>query len=151
MSILRAGQRSISQKVNPKRLIPEAFHFDDLAQQIIGAMVLTAPLAVTQEVWMLANELDFVRVLILVGLTLLFDILLIYYTKYQVVKNEKIISFIPIRLFSLVVVSYVGAFLMLYIFGVIGNEITNPVWAFKLVVFVGLFSNIGAGAADMLK
>ena len=150
-SILRSGQHIIARKLDPRRLIPEEFHFDDLAQQIVGAMILSAPLAVTQEVWRLAQQLDIARVLVLVGIALLFDILLIYFTKYQVVKEEKILSFIPTRLFSLVLVSYVTAAIMLCVFGVIGNEVTDLSWALRLVIFVGLFANIGAGTADILK
>ncbi len=87
----------------------------------------------------------------IVLITILFDILLIYHTKYQLVKEQKILSFIPLRLFSLLLVSYASAALMLWIFGVIGYEITNPFGILKLVIFVGVFANIGAGTADLLK
>jgi len=133
------------------RIIPDKFAWDDLAQQIVGAMVLSAPLAVTSEVWDLSGGLDWVRVGAMVIVTLLFNILLIYYTKYQTVESERILGIIPTRLFSQVLVSYTTAFLMLYMMGVIGGPVTGIGETLRLVAFVGLFSNIGAGAADLLK
>lgn len=131
--------------------LPDKFAWDDLAQQIVGALVLAAPLAVTEEVWHLSAQLDFWRIGTIVLLTLLFNILLIYYAKYQVVEQERILGIIPTRLFSQMVVSYSAAGIMLTILGVIGYEVVGWEPTLKLIVFVGLFSNIGAGAADLLK
>ena len=147
---IKKSQKSILQKFS-LRLIPEEFAWDDLAQQIVGAIVLSTPLAVTEEVWILSQELDLLRGIAIVAITILFNVLLIYYTRYQVVKEQKILSFIPLRLFSQLIVSYASAATMLFIFGVIGNEITGTLAILKIVIFVGLFANIGAGTADMLK
>ena len=133
------------------RLIPKEFNANDIAQQIVGAIILSSPLAVTSEVWELARELDTARLLIIIGITLLFDVLLIYYTSYRKEKEKKIINLIPARLFSMIVISYLTATTILYVFGVIGIHITDTEWALKLIVFVGLFANIGAGTADILK
>ena len=133
------------------KLKPDKFAFDDIAQQIVGAIIISSPLAVTAEVWMLADQLDLARVILIFGITLFFDILLIYFTKYQAVEKENIFKFIPLRLISLLVVSYLAAGLILFLFGVIGGQVNSIMWAAKLILFVGLFANIGAGAADMLK
>jgi uncharacterized membrane protein len=114
-------------------------------------MVLSAPLAVTSEVWDLSGGLDWLRIGVIILVTLLFNILLIYYTKYQSVESERILGVVPTRLFSQVLVSYSTAFLMLYMMGVIGGPVTGMGETIRLVAFVGLFSNIGAGAADLLK
>ncbi len=114
-------------------------------------MVLSAPLAVTSEVWDLSSSLDWARVGVMILVTLIFNILLIYYTKYQSVESERILGIIPTRLFSQVLVSYSTAFLMLSMMGVIGGPVTGVGETIRLVAFVGLFSNIGAGAADLLK
>ena len=143
-------QDSILKKFKA-RLKPDKFSFDDIAQQIVGAIILSTPLAVTEEVWRLADALDITRVILIVLVTLIFDILLIYYTKYQKVEKQNILNFIPLRLVSLLVVSYLAATLILYLFGVIGGQVDSWLWAGKLILFVGLFANIGAGAADILK
>lgn len=147
---IKNGQKSLLGRIS-SRIVPDEFAWDDLAQQIVGAIILSTPLAVTQEVWILSQQIDASRLIAIILITLLFDVLLIYHTKYQLVKEQKILPFIPLRLFSLLVVSYASAALMLWIFGVIGYEVTAPFGVLKLVVFVGLFANIGAGTADLLK
>ena len=147
---IKKNQKSLLRRASA-RLVPDAFAWDDLAQQIVGAIILSTPLAVTQEVWLLSEHLDIQRAAAIVIITLTFNILLIYFTKYQAVKEEKILSFIPLRLFSQLVVAYASAATMLWVFGVIGNEVTTPFGIAKLILFVGLFANIGAGTADLLK
>ena len=147
---IQKGQRSILNRLRG-RIVPDKFAFDDLAQQIVGALILSSPLAVTQEVWILAGALDIYRVVVILAITLIFNILLIYFTKYQAVEEQKILHFIPTRLLSQLIVSYTTAALMLYIFGVIGGQVTSTFWTIKLIIFVGLFANIGAGTADLLK
>ncbi len=147
---IKKSQKSLLTRMS-SRLIPDEFAWDDLAQQIVGAIILSTPLAVTQEVWILSQQLDLIRIFAILALTLVFDILLIYHTKYQLVKEQKVLSFIPLRLLSLLLVSYISAAMMLLIFGVIGYEITEPFGILKLVILVGLFANIGAGTADLLK
>ncbi len=147
---IKKTQKSLLRRLSA-RIVPEEFAWDDLAQQIVGAIILSTPLAVTQEVWMLSQQLDLGRVVTIVAITLIFDILLIYHTKYQIVKEQKIFSFIPLRLLSQLIVSYSSAAVMLFVFGVIGNQVGESLEIAKLVIFVGLFANIGAGTADLLK
>ena len=143
-------QKSILKRVS-SHLIPKEFNFNDVAQQIVGAIILSSPLAVTEEVWRLAMELDLARVIVIIGITLLFDVLLIYFTAYQREKEVKIINFVPARLVSTILISYLTAATMLYVFGVIGNEVTDIFWSMRLIVFVGLFANVGAGTADLIR
>ena len=51
----------------------------------------------------------------------------------------------------MIIVTYATSTVVLSVFGVIGGQIQDPVWAAKLVVMVGLFANIGAGTADLIK
>ena len=149
-SLLKRISDRISDQIH-ERIHPDKFEFDDFAQQVVGAIILSAPLTVTQEVWMLSQSLDISRVGVIFALTLTFDLLLIYYAKFQQTSDERIFGIIPKRLLSLLIVSYCTAFAMLYILGVTGGQVNDVEGVIKLVVFVGLFANIGAGAADMLK
>ncbi len=131
----------------------ERFGFDDLAQQVVGAFLFSAPFSVTEEVWRLANNLTPFRVALIIFFTVFVSTLIIYYTKFQRVAKEDIgkpYIHIPKRLVSLFIVSYSCAFFVLWLFGVIGY-ITDPYWIFKLVVFVSFFSSLGAATADILK
>jgi len=100
-------------------------------------------------VWNLANNLNATHIIAIVFITILFDILLFNYTKYQNLENRKLM--LPLRIISLMVVTYVTSGIVLSIFGVIGGQIQDSVWAMKLIVMVGLFANIGAGTADLIK
>tara|TARA_Y100000310_G_scaffold339299_2_gene431583 strand:- start:1847 stop:2602 length:756 start_codon:yes stop_codon:yes gene_type:complete len=132
------------------KVLPSEFAFKDIAQQIVGAAILSAPFSVTEEVWNLANNLDVVHIIALISLTLLFDILLFYYTKYQQIEEKSFFLF-PKRIISLLIVTYTTSAIVLTAFGVIGGQIQDPTWALKLIVMVGLFANIGASTADLIR
>lgn len=141
--------KEIFSKVATK-VIPDRFAFKDIAQQIVGATILSAPFAVTEEVWNLANNLSAVNIIALIAITVMFDVLLFRYTKYQKTENKRFFE-LPVRIISLILVTYVTSAVVLSVFGVIGGQIQDGIWAMKLIVMVGLFANIGAGTADLIK
>jgi len=141
--------KEIFSKVATK-VIPDRFAFKDIAQQIVGATILSAPFAVTEEVWNLANNLSAANIIALIVITVMFDVLLFHFTKYQKTENKGFLE-LPIRIISLILVTYVTSAVVLSVFGVIGGQIQDGVWAMKLIVMVGLFANIGAGTADLIK
>ncbi len=131
---------------------PEKFGWDDVAQQIVGAFLLSAPFAVTEEVWELSQSLNIFRIIFLIFFTILISILIIYYTEFQKVAIERVgKTYIPKRLLSLLLISYLTSFFVLWMFGVIGNQIKDLKWSLKLVIFVSFFSSLGASTADILK
>ncbi|MFH0867846.1 MAG: DUF2391 family protein [Candidatus Woesearchaeota archaeon] len=132
------------------KVLPDKFAFKDIAQQTVGAMVLSAPFAVTEEVWNLAKNLNPVNLIFIVLITVIFDILLFHYTRYRATESKKFFDFSK-RIISIIIVTYVTSAVVLSIFGVIGGKIQDPYWAMKLIVMVGLFANIGAGTADLIK
>ena len=135
------------------RIRPDRFGWKDIAQQLSGAFILSAPFTVTEEVWRLAYDLTPIRMAFLVFITFLAATMILYYSKYQKLAMEEVSEYIPIprRLVSLFMISYGVAFIMLWTFGVIGVEITDTIWSFKLVLFVGFFSSVGAAAADVIR
>ena len=141
--------KKIVSKVATK-VLPSRFEFKDVAQQIVGAMILSAPFVVTEEVWNLARNLDAIHIIALIALTILFDILLFYYARFRHLEEKSFFLF-PARVISLLAVTYITSAVVLSVFGIIGGQITDPVWAAKLIVMVGLFANIGAGTADLIR
>ncbi len=138
------------KKLVTKVILPDKFAFKDIAQQIVGATILSAPFAVTEEVWNLANNLNLTNLVFIVLITIMFDILLFHYTKYQATEGKKIFDLAK-RIISLIIITYTTSAIVLTVFGVIGGKILDPAWAMKLIVMVGLFANIGAGTADLIK
>ena len=132
------------------KVLPDKFASKDIAQQIVGATILSSPFAVTEEVWNLARNLTTINIVALIAITVLFDILLFHYTKYQKTENKRFLE-LPKRIISLLIVTYAASAIVLSVFGVIGGQIQDSLWAMKLVVMVGLFANIGAGTADLIR
>jgi len=126
------------------RSLSEKFTTHDVAQQIIGSIILAMPFITAQEIWNLARLLDGFRIVSIILLTIFVDFSILKFTMRGSIE-------VPWkRMISLVVVSYTFSFLILSTIGVIGNIITDPIWAGKLVVFISLFSSIGAATADVL-
>jgi uncharacterized membrane protein len=146
---------SLAQKIKP-----EKFGVDDVAQQIFGSVLLATPLSVTEEVWTLARELDPLRLVVFILLSVAVVTIIIYYTKFQRVAKESIggefdapilgKTYIPKRLVSLFVISYSVTWFVLWLFGVM-NHVADPAWSFNIFIFVSFFASIGAATADILK
>lgn len=143
-----------------KKMKPEKFELDDVAQQIFGAVVLATPLSVTEEVWTLSKELDALRLVLFVILSVAIVAIIIYYTKFQKVAKEAIggefdtiiagKTYIPKRLVSLFIISYGMTWFILWLFGIM-NHVADPAWSFKIFIFVSFFAAIGAATADILR
>ena len=143
-----------------QRIRPEKFGLDDVAQQIFGAVLLATPLSVTEEVWTLAKELDPIRLVVFVMLSVVVVSIIIYYTKFQRVAKESIggefdtyiagKTYIPKRLVSLFLISYGVTWFILWLFGIM-NHVADPAWVFKIFIFVSFFASMGAATADILK
>ena len=143
-----------------QRIRPEEFGLDDVAQQIFGAVILATPLSVTEEVWTLAKELDPLRLVMFVILSIIVVTIIIYYTKFQRVAKEAIggefdtfiagKTYIPKRLVSLFLISYSITWFILWLFGIM-NHVADPAWSFKIFIFVSFFASAGAATADILK
>jgi len=160
-SIVHNGHKIIFVGESLKKIKPDKFGIDDIAQQVVGAFIFSAPFAVTEEVWNLARVLTPLRLVFMIFFTFLVSTLIIYKTKFQKVAKEsiggdidtKIIgkTYIPKRLVSLFMISYLSAFLILWMFGIIWGQITELHWIIKLIILVSFFSSIGAATADILK
>ena len=143
-----------------EKIKPEKFELDDVAQQIFGAVILSTPLSVTEEVWKLAYGLTPLRIVIFLLLTFAVTTIIIYYTKYQKVASERLgneidthiigKTYIPKRLVSLFIIAYSTTWFVLWLFGVM-SYIQEPVWIFKIFIFVSFFAAVGAATADIMK
>jgi uncharacterized membrane protein len=59
------------------------FYWRDVMQVIIGATILAIPIAFTEEVWKLGNELPWPNILALVAISFTFVSLFVYYNYYK--------------------------------------------------------------------
>jgi uncharacterized membrane protein len=134
---------------------PEIFGFDDMAQQIIGASLLASPFCATEEIWRLANTISLSRLGCIAVLSVLLGIIMIYFTDYQKVADHKQFGqYLPIRIISLVCVSYGMVTVILFVLGIFdyGSALGfEPVWQVKVVILVGFFAVLGGAVADVIR
>ncbi|MBN2042327.1 MAG: DUF2391 family protein [Candidatus Aenigmarchaeota archaeon] len=152
------GKSKISSLAH--KIKPEKFGIDDVAQQIFGAVLFSAPLSVTEEVWRLAQSLSVTRMVVFVILSVVVATIIIYYTKFQRVAKESIGGdinthlvgrmYVPKRLVSLFVIAYSVSVFILWLFGIM-SYINDPFWTFKIFIFISFFASVGAATADIIK
>jgi uncharacterized membrane protein len=134
---------------------PEIFGFDDMAQQIIGAALLSSPFCTTEEIWRLANSISLYRAVGILTLSVVLGVILIYFTDYQKVADHKRFGqYVPIRIISLVCVSYGIVTIILFVLGVFNYQVVTEFghfWRVKVVVLVGFFAILGGAIADVLR
>jgi uncharacterized membrane protein len=140
---------------NRLRTTPEIFGFDDMAQQIIGAALLSSPFCATEEIWRIANSLTLNRLIAITCLSIVLGIIMIYFTDYQrVADHEKFGHYVPLRIISLVCVSYGMVTIILFVLGVFEYGLSQgfgPMWRLKVVVLVGFFAMLGGAVADVIR
>lgn len=137
------------------RTEPEVFGFDDMAQQIMGAALLSSPFCATEEIWYLADSLTGFRLAGIAALSIVLGVIMIYFTDYQrVADHERFGQYVPIRIISLVCVSYGVVTIILFVLGIFhyGMDMGfEPTWRLKVVALVGFFAILGGAVADVIR
>jgi uncharacterized membrane protein len=121
----------------------------DVAEIAVGSVVLAFPIAVTEEVWNLSDELPLGRILFISLGSILFVSLFIYYLFYQSNLQDHWRDFLK-RIGTVYLVTLFMSALIL--FAVDKLEITtNPVLAIKRTVIVALPASFSATVVDSLR
>lgn len=133
----------------------------DTAQQLVGGFLLAGPFVVTEEVWVLADNMSAVHALVTVGIVVAIG----YGALYQADADrdpdrEAEVAGVPLRFVSLMAVSFGSvailalAFTAPETFLVEGEILTDPsdtilaVTTLKAISVGAIFSVVGAATAD---
>ncbi len=125
------------------------FSLSDLAQQMVGGFLLAGPFVVTEEVWKLAENLDWyhpiLTVLIVCGIG--------YGALYEAdeerdADKEAEIGGIPLRFLSLLIVTYISVSVLIFVFGANTTFNATLMTVLKVISIASIFSVIGAATAD---
>jgi len=127
------------------------FGLDDLAQQVVGGFILSAPFVVTEEVWSLAAAMNWVQW----GITVVMVVLIGYGTLYRAdsereAEREESIAGLPLRFVSLVLISYLSVAILAFVFSAPATFEATPTTTVKAVSIGAIFSVVGAATADSL-
>lgn len=127
------------------------FSLIDTAQQMVGGFLLAGPFVVTEEVWALAENMSLVHSL----LTVLIVIVIGYGALYKTNKDrnrakEKNFLGIPLRLVSLILVSYLSVTVLIFVMNAPETFNATYLIVLKVIGIASIFSEIGAATADTI-
>jgi uncharacterized membrane protein len=127
------------------------FGLDDLAQQVVGGVVLSAPFIVTEEVWDLAASMNWIQWLITVLIVFIIGYGALYRADTERDPDlEESIAGLPIRFVSLILISSLSATMLAFLFDAPTTFGATP-WSTTKAISVGaIFSVVGAATADSL-
>jgi len=126
------------------------FGWDDVAQQVVGAVLLSAPFVVTEEVWSLAESMNVLQT----GITVFMMFAVGYGTLYQAEDHEAgaepAVLGVPLRFLTLIVISYSSVAVVAFVFDAPEAFEASLPTTVKAVCIGAVFSVIGAASADGL-
>ena len=129
----------------------------DSAQQVTGGFLLAGPFVVTEEVWVLAADMNSIHALITVAIVFVVGYAALYKADAgRDPDREAEIGGVPTRFVSLMLVSFGSVALLAMSFGAPGtfldtaNTATAALTTAKAVSVGSVFSVIGAATADSL-
>ena len=125
------------------------FGIDDLAQQGVGGIILSAPFVVTEEVWSLAASMTWVQW----AITVFMVVVIGYGTLYRAdddrdAEREESIGGLPLRFVSLMAISYLSVALLAFVFDAPSTFGATPATTAKAISIGAIFSVVGAATAD---
>lgn len=122
----------------------------DIMQLIVGAVLLSTPVALTEEVWQLGKVLPMQKIVLLALLSITFTSLFVYYNFYRQNLKDHLSEFIK-RIVLIYVVSLCISFIVLHLFHQAPIGGADLIVTIKRMVIVAFPASMSAAVADMLK
>lgn len=129
---------------------PDSLGWDDIAQEIVGAITFALPFLFTGEVWDVAKDISVERSLAIFLMTLILAYLFLTKANLGNLKREEVFH-IPKRLITVALISYAVSAFLIYIFGIDYIAHFNRLQYFNATVIISTFAVIGAIAVDMVR
>ena len=134
------------------------FKLADTAQQIVGGFLLAGPFVVTEEVWVLAQNMSSFQGVLTAAIAVSIGYGALYKADSRDPDREPEFGGVPLRFISLVAVSYLAVILLALAFDApqtfLGDDVTGTVAmvgvTLKAASVGAIFSVIGAATADTL-
>lgn len=141
-----------TRRLMARLTLQRSFGLDDVAQQIVGGFILSAPFVVTEEVWTLAAAMNAVQW----AATALLVIAIGYGALYKTTDvreaevEEGVGGFLPYRFVSLIIISYSSVVILAVVLGAPATFGASSLTTAKAVSIGAVFSVVGAATADSL-
>lgn len=125
------------------------FYLRDVIQVIVGATILAIPIAFTEEVWNLGTDLPWINIAALVGISLFFISLFVYYNYYMGSLSKNMINFIK-RVGSTYILSLLVVSVLMTVIGQTDWQ-TLLELSLKRVFIVAFPASMSAVVSDSIK
>jgi uncharacterized membrane protein len=133
-----------------RRQTPDVLGWDDIAQEIVGAVTFALPFLFTGELWDVAKDISIERSLAIFLMTLVLAYLFITKSKIGNLKREELFH-VPKRLLTVAVISYATTSFLIYLYGINSVAHFNTAQFINATVLISTFAVIGAITVDMVK
>ncbi|MCD6523834.1 MAG: DUF2391 family protein [Thermococcus sp.] len=138
------------KRENEARKAPDKLGWDDIAQEIVGAVTFALPFLFTAELWDIAKDISVERSFVILLMTLGLAYLLIVKSQIGNLKREELFH-IPKRLLTVTGISYLTSAALIYLYGINSLADFSAIQYLNATVLVSTFAVIGAIAVDMVK
>jgi len=129
---------------------PDSLGWDDIAQEIVGAVTFALPFLFTGEVWEIAKDISIERSVLIFSFTMLLAYLFLTRSMLGNLKREEVFH-IPKRLITVAVISYAISAFMIYVYGINAIADFTVEQYLNATVIISTFAVIGAIAVDMVR
>ncbi|NJE05860.1 DUF2391 family protein [Thermococcus sp. M36] len=129
---------------------PDRLGWDDIAQEIVGAITFALPFLFTAELWEIARDISLGRSLAIFLMTLAVAYLFIAKSRIGNLKREELFH-VPKRLLTVTAIAYIISAGMIYLYGINRMADFNQIQYVNATVLISTFAVIGAIAVDMVK
>ncbi|KXB08805.1 hypothetical protein AKJ56_00275 [candidate division MSBL1 archaeon SCGC-AAA382N08] len=125
------------------------FSIADAAQQVVGGFLLAGPFVVTEEVWLLAENMTFFHSFFTVLIVLLIGYGALYGADEERNPDKELNFFgVPFRLISLILVAYFSVTVLIFVFNAPTTFEATYSTTLKVLGIAAVFSEVGAATAD---
>ncbi|WP_088865740.1 DUF2391 family protein [Thermococcus barossii] len=138
------------KRENESRKAPDKLGWDDIAQEIVGAVTFALPFLFTGELWEVAKDISVERSLAILLMTLGVAYLFIAKSRIGNLKKEELFH-IPKRLLTVTVIAYMISAVLIYVYGINGLADFTPGQYINATILISTFAVIGAITVDMVK
>ncbi|WP_394335097.1 DUF2391 family protein [Thermococcus siculi] len=129
---------------------PDKLGWDDIAQEIVGAITFALPFLFTGELWEIAKDISLGRSMAIFLMTLTVAYLFIAKSRIGNLKREELFH-IPKRLLTVAIISYLISAGLIYLYGINWIADFTSSQYLNATVLISTFAVIGAIAVDMVK
>ncbi|CAD5243494.1 DUF2391 family protein [Thermococcus camini] len=138
------------RKESRARKTPDKLGWDDIAQEIIGAVTFALPFLFTEELWETAKDISVERSIAVLLMTLGVAYLFITKSRIGNLKREELFH-IPKRLLTVTAIAYLISAVLIYVYGINSLADFTPGQYVNTTILISTFAVIGAITVDMVK